>query len=53
MTLPVEKSGGKNLVYGQSPAEGSEGTTFTCTFGSDRKYNGIKIAGRPGWQRVG
>jgi hypothetical protein len=47
MTLPVEKSGGKYIVYGQSPAEGSDVTTFECKFGSDRKYQGIKITSRP------
>lgn len=47
LTLPVEKSGGKYVVYGQSPAEGADVTTFECTFGSDRKYKGIKITGRP------
>ena len=47
MTLPVEKSGGKYIVYGQSPTEGADVTTFECTFGSDRKYSGIKITGRP------
>ncbi len=47
LTLPVEKSGGTFIVYGQSPAEGAEVTTFECTFGSDRKYKGIKITGRP------
>lgn len=47
LTLPVEKSGGKFIVYGQSPAEGADVTTFECTFGADRKYRGIKITGRP------
>jgi hypothetical protein len=47
MTLPVEKSGGKYIVYGQSPAEGADVTTFECKFGADRKYQGIKITGRP------
>jgi hypothetical protein len=47
LTLPVEKSGGKYIVYGQSPADGADVTTFECTFGSDRKYKGIKITGRP------
>jgi hypothetical protein len=47
LTLPVEKSGGKYIVYGQSPADGADVTTFECTFGSDRKYSGIKITGRP------
>lgn len=47
LTLPVEKSGAKYMVYGQSPAEGADVTTFECTFGSDRKYKGIKITGRP------
>jgi hypothetical protein len=47
LTLPVEKSGGKYIVYGQSPAEGADVTTFECSFGSDRKYRGIKITGRP------
>jgi hypothetical protein len=47
LTLPVEKSGGKFMVYGQSPTEGADVTTFECTFGSDRKYKGIKITGRP------
>jgi hypothetical protein len=47
LTLPVEKSGGKYIVYGQSPAEGADVTTFECKFGSDRKYQGIKITGRP------
>jgi hypothetical protein len=47
LTLPVEKSGGKFIVYGQSPADGADVTTFECTFGSDRKYTGIKITGRP------
>jgi hypothetical protein len=47
LTLPVEKTGGKYTVYGQSPADGAEVTTFECTFGSDRKYKGIKITGRP------
>jgi hypothetical protein len=47
LTLPVEKSGGKYIVYGQSPADGADVTTFECTFGSDRKYTGIKITGRP------
>jgi hypothetical protein len=47
LTLPVEKAGGKYIVYGQSPAEGADVTTFECTFGSDRKYKGIKITGRP------
>jgi hypothetical protein len=47
LTLPVEKSGGKYIVYGQSPADGANVTTFECTFGSDRKYSGIKITGRP------
>lgn len=47
LTLPVEKSGGEYIVYGQSPTEGSDVTTFECTFGSDRKYRGIKITGRP------
>lgn len=47
MTLPVEKSGGKYIVYGQSPAEGADVTTFECTFGSNGKYIGIKITGRP------
>jgi hypothetical protein len=46
-TLPVEKSGGKWIVYGQSPADGSDVTTFECTFGADRKYKGIKVTGRP------
>ncbi|MBN2629893.1 MAG: hypothetical protein JXR75_05075 [Rhodobacteraceae bacterium] len=32
LTLPVEKSGGKYIVYGQSPAEGSDVTTFECKF---------------------
>jgi hypothetical protein len=47
LTLPVEKSGGKYIVYGQSPADGADVTTFECKFGSDRKYQGIKITGRP------
>jgi len=47
LTLPVEKSGGKYIVYGQSPTEGADVTTFECTFGQDRKYRGIKITGRP------
>jgi hypothetical protein len=47
LMLPVEKSGGKYIVYGQSPADGADVTTFECTFGSDRKYIGIKITGRP------
>lgn len=47
LTLPVEKSGGKYMVYGQSPAEGADVTTFECTFGSDRTYKGIKITSRP------
>jgi hypothetical protein len=47
MTLPVEKSGGKYIVYGQSPADGADVTTFECTFGSDGKYRGIKITSRP------
>lgn len=47
LTLPVEKSGGKYIVYGQSPTEGANVTTFECRFGSDRKYQGIKITGRP------
>lgn len=47
LTLPVEKSGGKYIVYGQSPAEGANVTTFECKFGSDRKYQGIKITSRP------
>jgi hypothetical protein len=47
MTLPVEKSGGKYKVFGQSPTEGSEMTTFECTFEADRKYRGIKITSRP------
>jgi hypothetical protein len=47
LTLPVEKTGGKYIVYGQSPADGADVTTFECTFGSDRKYKGIKITGRP------
>jgi hypothetical protein len=47
LTLPVEKSGGNYVVYGQSPAEGADVTTFECSFGSDRKYKGIKITGRP------
>lgn len=47
LTLPVEKSGGNYIVYGQSPAEGADVTTFECSFGSDRKYRGIKITGRP------
>lgn len=47
MTLPVEKSGGKYIVYGQSPADGADVTTFECKFGSDRKYQGIKITSRP------
>jgi hypothetical protein len=47
LMLPVEKSGGKYIAFGQSPAEGAEVTTFECTFGPDRKYQGIKITGRP------
>jgi hypothetical protein len=47
MTLPVEKSGGRYVVFGQSPSEGSDVTTFECSFGSDGKYRGIKITGRP------
>ncbi len=47
LTLPVERSGGKYIVYGQSPADGADVTTFECTFGSDGKYIGIKITGRP------
>lgn len=47
LTLPVEKSGGKYIVYGQSPTEGADVTTFECTFGADRKYKGIKITGQP------
>jgi hypothetical protein len=47
LTLPVEKSGGKYTVFGQSPAEGADVTTFECMFGADRKYKGIKITGRP------
>ncbi len=47
LTLPVEKSGGKYIVYGQSPAEGADVTTFECSFGSDRKYKGITITGKP------
>jgi hypothetical protein len=47
LTLPVEKSRGTYIVYGQSPAEGADVTTFECTFGADRKYQGIKITGRP------
>jgi hypothetical protein len=47
LTLPVERSGGRYTVYGQSPAEGADVTTFECTFGSDRTYRGIKITGRP------
>lgn len=47
LTLPVEKSGGKYIVYGQSPAEGADVTTFECKFGSDRKYRGIKITSSP------
>lgn len=47
MTLPVEKSRGTYIVYGQSPAEGADVTTFECTFGADRMYQGIRITGRP------
>ena len=47
LTLPVEKSGGEYIVYGQSPAKGAEVTTFECKLGSDRKYQGIKITSRP------
>ncbi len=47
LTLPVEKKNGKYIVYGQSPAEGPDVTTFECKFGADRKYQGIKITGRP------
>ncbi|MBC2836679.1 hypothetical protein [Paragemmobacter straminiformis] len=47
LTLPVEKKRGKYIVYGQSPADGADVTTFECSFGSDRKYKGIKITGRP------
>jgi hypothetical protein len=47
LTLPVEKSGRTYIVYGQSPAEGADVTTFQCTFGSDRKYKGIKVTARP------
>jgi hypothetical protein len=47
LTLPVEKSGWKYKVYGQSPAEGADVTTFECSFGSDKTYSGIKITGRP------
>lgn len=47
LTLPVEKTGGKFMVYGQSPADGADVTTFECTFGADRSYKGIKITGRP------
>jgi len=37
LSLPVEKSGGKFIVYGQSPAVGAEVTTFECSLGTDRK----------------
>ena len=47
MTLPVEMSGGKYIVYGQSPADGADVTMLECTFGSDGTYIGIKITGRP------
>lgn len=47
LALPVEKSRGKYTVFGQSPPEGAEVTTFECSFGADRKYMGIKITGRP------
>jgi hypothetical protein len=47
LTLPVEKSGGTYIVYGQSPADGADVTTFECKFGSDGKYQGIRITGRP------
>jgi hypothetical protein len=47
LTLPVERSGGRYTVYGQSPTEGADVTTFECTFGSDRRYEGIKITSRP------
>jgi hypothetical protein len=47
LMLPVEKSGGKYIAYGQSPADGADVTTFECTFGADRKYRGIKITSRP------
>jgi hypothetical protein len=47
LTLPVERSGGNYIVYGQSPAEGADVTTFECTFGPDRRYNGIRITSRP------
>lgn len=47
LTLPVEKSRGKYVVYGQSPAEGSDVTTFECHFGGDGKYTGLKITSTP------
>lgn len=47
LTLPVEKSRGKYTVFGQSPADGSEVTTFECSFGADGRYQGLKITSRP------
>jgi hypothetical protein len=47
LTLPVERSGGEFFVFGQSPTEGADVTTFQCTFGADREYRGITITSRP------
>jgi hypothetical protein len=47
LTLPVERSGGRYIVYGQSPTDGADVTTFECTFGGDRSFIGLTITSRP------
>jgi len=47
LTLPVERSGGRYIVYGQSPTDGADVTTFECTFDGHRTYIGLTITSRP------
>ncbi len=47
MTLPVERSRGRYIVYGQSPADGADVTTFECSFDGERRFTGLTITSRP------
>jgi hypothetical protein len=43
LTLPVEKDSRDYVVYGQYPTRGSDVTTFSCAFGSNRKFDDVRI----------
>lgn len=42
-TLPVEHDDGSFVVYGQTPAEGSNALFFVCSFNENRRYMGVHI----------